>query len=56
MSHEKDVKALDKYWDMLYGVFWPRLHRVVELNVQSVKDCDPQKMKVLDLRPHYVIV
>jgi hypothetical protein len=50
----QDVRALDKYWDTLYSLFWPRLQRVIELNVQSVKDCDPQRMKVLDLRPHYV--
>lgn len=54
MCHEKDIRALDKYWDTLYSLFWPRLQRVIELNVQSVKECDPQRMKVLDLRPHYV--
>jgi hypothetical protein len=50
----QDVRALDKYWDTLYLLFWSRLQRIIDLNVQSVKDCDPQRMKVLDLRPHYV--
>ena len=51
---QKDVYALDKYWDTIHGLLWPRLQIVIKLNVQSVKDCDPQKMKILDLRPHYV--
>ena len=51
---QKDVNALDKYWDSIHGLLWPRLQIVIKLNVQSVKDCDPQKMKVMDLRPHYV--
>ena len=51
---QKDVFALDRYWDTLHGLFWPRLQIVIKSNVQSVKDCDPQKMKITDLRPHYV--
>ena len=51
---QKDVNALDRYWDTLHGLFWPRLQIVIKSNVQSVKDCDPQKMKITDLRPHYV--
>ena len=50
----RDVYALDRYWETLHGLLWPRLQIVIKLNVQSVKDCDPQKMKILDLRPHYV--
>ena len=51
---QKDVYALDRYWDTLHGLFWPRLQIVIKSNVQSVKDCDPQKMKITDLRPHYI--
>ena len=54
MSHERSVRALDKYWDTLVALFWPRLQRIIQMNVQSVRDCDPQRLKVLDLRPHYV--
>ena len=54
LCHQKDVLALDKYWDTIHGLLWPRLQIVIKLNVQSVKDCDPQKFKITDLRPHYV--
>ena len=55
LCHEqKDTKALDKYWDSLHALLWPRLQTVIKLNVQSVKECDPQKMKVTSLQPHYV--
>lgn len=36
------------------GILWPRLTQVLELNISSVRDCDPNKMKPLDVRPHYI--
>ena len=33
---------------------WPRFTYVVELNVDSVRNTDPQKLGVIDIRPHYV--
>ena len=54
MSREKGVNAMDRYWDSILAILWPKLQKVIQSNVQSVKDCDPQKMKSLDLRPHYV--
>lgn len=54
ICQDKLVPAIESYWDALSGQLWPRLQHVTKLNVQSVKDCDPQKMKILDLRPHYV--
>lgn len=54
MSKDKDVEALDSYWSSLYATLFQRLQTVIKLNVQSIKDWDPQKTKALDLRPHYV--
>lgn len=55
MCHERGVPSLDRYWNSLLLFMWPRLQKIIQMNVQSVRDCDPQRMKVLDLRPHYVI-
>ena len=33
---------------------WPRFTYVVELNVDSVRNTDPQRLGVIDIRPHYV--
>ena len=54
MSREKGVHCLEGYWDSINSQLWPRLQQVIRLNVQSIRDCDPTKMKILDLRPHYV--
>ena len=54
MSREKGVTAMERYWSTILAFIWPKLQKIIQLNVQSVKDCDPQKMKSLDLRPHYV--
>ena len=54
LCHKHAVPALDKYWDTLFAILWPRLDRVMQMNIQSVRECDPQRMKTVDMRPHYV--
>ena len=43
-----------RYWDTVLEMSWPRFTHVVELNVDSVRNTDPQKLGVIDIRPHYV--
>ncbi len=54
ICHKKGISALDKYWDGHLEVLWARLRAVVQLNTQSIKDCDASKIKAVDQRPHYV--
>ncbi len=54
ICHGKSVFALERYWDSVSGLLWGRLKHVLRLNVQSVKECDPTKVKVIDQRPHYI--
>ena len=54
MSSDKGVHSMDRYWSTILAFIWPKLQKVILLNVNSVKECDPHKMKSLDLRPHYV--
>ncbi|XP_040573609.1 vacuolar protein sorting-associated protein 52 homolog [Lepeophtheirus salmonis] len=54
LCHKRAVTAMDRYWDTVQGLFWSRLTRVFEMNVQSIRDCDPSRLKLLDLRPHYI--
>ncbi|KAG7209787.1 hypothetical protein KM043_011405 [Ampulex compressa] len=51
--HKKAVPALDKYWDNLRSVIWPRFEYVFQLNIQSIKDCDPLKFNK-ETGPHYI--
>ena len=56
MCRDKGVNAMERYWSTILAFIWPKLQKIIQLNVQSVKDCDPQKMKSLDLRPHFVSI
>ncbi|GCB84552.1 hypothetical protein scyTo_0025054, partial [Scyliorhinus torazame] len=42
------------YWDTLLEILWPRFEHILELNIQSIGNTDPQKLGALDTRPHYV--
>ena len=55
MCRDKGVNAMERYWSTILAFLWPKLQKIIQMNVQSVKDCDPHKMKSLDLRPHFVI-
>ncbi|XP_015774460.1 PREDICTED: vacuolar protein sorting-associated protein 52 homolog isoform X1 [Acropora digitifera] len=54
LMHKRNVPALDKYWDTILEMSWPRFTYVVELNVDSVRSTDPLRLGVIDIRPHYI--
>ncbi|XP_037080746.1 vacuolar protein sorting-associated protein 52 homolog [Pollicipes pollicipes] len=54
MCHKRAVPALDKYWDMLLNLLWPKFCHIMELNIASVRQCDPSKLGTIDVRPHYI--
>ncbi|CAG0919805.1 unnamed protein product [Notodromas monacha] len=54
VCHKRAVPALDAYWDTLLKLLWPRLEYVLQLNIQSIKDCDVGKLGEFDLHPHYI--
>lgn len=45
---------LFRYWETLLQIFWPRFETILRLNIESIRDCDPQKFTNIDKRPHYV--
>nr|XP_060616542.1 vacuolar protein sorting-associated protein 52 homolog [Anolis sagrei ordinatus] len=51
---KRNVPAIDKYWDTLLEMLWPRFEHILELNIQSIQNTDPQKLGSLDTRPHYI--
>ncbi|XP_037958325.1 vacuolar protein sorting-associated protein 52 homolog [Teleopsis dalmanni] len=53
MCHKRCVPALDKYWDSLQAVIWPRFDYVFQLNIQSIRECDPTKFNK-EMGPHYI--
>ena len=42
------------YWETLLSTMWPRFEHVMHLNIASIRDLNPQKLRHVDQRPHYV--
>lgn len=53
ICHKRVVPALDKYWSNMTSVIWPRFEYVFQLNIHSVKYCDPMKL-MKETGPHYI--
>lgn len=51
---KRNIPAVDKYWDALLEMLWPRFEHILELNIQSIQNTDPQRLGFLDTRPHYI--
>ncbi|KAL5011476.1 hypothetical protein ScPMuIL_010027 [Solemya velum] len=51
---KRNVSALERYWETLLQILWPRFEYILILNIQSVKECDPQRLGHIDVRPHYI--
>ncbi|CAH2314573.1 Hypothetical predicted protein [Pelobates cultripes] len=54
IAQRRDIPAVDKYWDAVLDMLWPRFQHILELNIQSIRNTDPQKLGNLDTRPHYI--
>ncbi|MEJ1271023.1 VPS52 GARP complex subunit [Cricetulus griseus] len=54
IASKRDVPALDRYWEQVLALLWPRFELILEMNVQSVRTTDPQRLGGLDTRPHYI--
>ncbi|XP_016109084.1 vacuolar protein sorting-associated protein 52 homolog [Sinocyclocheilus grahami] len=54
ITAKRNIPALDKYWEAVLELLWPRFELILEMNIQSIRNTDPQKLGVLDTRPHYV--
>uniref|UniRef100_A0A1A8HXB9 Vacuolar protein sorting-associated protein 52 homolog n=2 Tax=Nothobranchius TaxID=28779 RepID=A0A1A8HXB9_NOTKU len=54
ITTKRTIPALDKYWDAVLELLWPRFELILEMNIQSIRSTDPQKLGVLDTRPHYI--
>lgn len=51
---KRNIPALDKYLEAVLELLWPRFELILEMNIQSIRNTDPQKLGVLDTRPHYI--
>ncbi|KAF0695048.1 Aste57867_14106 [Aphanomyces stellatus] len=51
---QRRIPVLDTYLDRILLLLWPRVHTILDLNVQSVKQAKPKKLGNVELHPHYV--
>ncbi|XP_005095273.1 vacuolar protein sorting-associated protein 52 homolog isoform X2 [Aplysia californica] len=51
---KRSIPALDRYWETILSNLWPRFEYIVSMNIQSVRERDPNKLGHIDNRPHYV--
>ncbi|XP_034747433.1 vacuolar protein sorting-associated protein 52 homolog isoform X2 [Etheostoma cragini] len=54
ITAKRAIPALDKYWEAVLELLWPRFELILEMNIHSIRNTDPQKLGVLDTRPHYI--
>ncbi|XP_041933330.1 vacuolar protein sorting-associated protein 52 homolog isoform X2 [Alosa sapidissima] len=54
ITAKRNIPAMDKYWEAVLELLWPRFELILEMNIQSIRNTDPQKLGVLDTRPHYI--
>ncbi|KAJ3609052.1 hypothetical protein NHX12_023579 [Muraenolepis orangiensis] len=54
ITSKRSIPALDKYWEAVLELLWPRFELILEMNIQSIRNTDPQKLGLLDTRPHYI--
>ncbi|KAK1155019.1 hypothetical protein AOXY_G27338 [Acipenser oxyrinchus oxyrinchus] len=54
ITAKRNIPAIDKYWETVLEILWPRFELILELNIQSIRNTDPQRLGTLDTRPHYI--
>lgn len=54
ITAKRTIPALDKYWEAVLDLLWPRFELILEMNIHSIRNTDPQKLGLLDSRPHYI--
>ncbi|XP_019724372.1 vacuolar protein sorting-associated protein 52 homolog [Hippocampus comes] len=54
IAAKRNIPALDKYWEAVLELLWPRFELILEMNIHSIRNSDPQKLGLLDSRPHYI--
>lgn len=54
IAKKRKINALDNYWDSVIKYLFPRFEKLVQMNINSVKNCDCDKFMNLDTMPNPV--
>eukprot|EP00053_Salpingoeca_punica_P012338 m.110516 g.110516 ORF g.110516 m.110516 type:complete len:701 (-) comp15917_c0_seq1:1262-3364(-) len=55
IMNKKNIPCLQPYFESCLEMIWPRFTTIINLNTESVKLTDPQKLAAADTRPHYIV-
>lgn len=42
ITTKRAIPALDKYWEAVLELLWPRFELILEMNIQSIRNTDPR--------------
>lgn len=51
---QRKVDSLDKFFDSVTNLLWPRLKTIMDKQIRSVRDGDSRKLGFTELHAHYV--
>lgn len=51
---DRGIDVLDKFFESLTNLLWPRLKTIMNKQIRSVRDGDPRKLGVIDFHAHYI--
>lgn len=54
ITTKRSIPALNKYWEAVLELLWPRFDLILEMNIHSIRSSDPHRLGLLDTRPHYI--
>jgi len=54
LAHKRAVPSLDSYWDSIVEILWPRFELIFQLQIQSIRSIDFDRLINIDSRPHYI--
>jgi len=54
MARRKKVSVMDEYWDTIVKCLYPRFERLVQMHINSVKNCECGKLVSVDTLPHSI--
>lgn len=54
MMRKKKITVLDTYWDSMVRCLYPRFEKLIQMHINSVRNCNGDKFSNVDTMPHSI--
>lgn len=54
MARKRKITVLDSYWDSTFKCLYPRFEKLIQMHINSVKNCNSDKFVSVDTMPHSI--